>query len=204
MGTRERFGGFGGMMKEANEGENRKKPKRRVGLTLLKHYFYFTSGLQPVARVQAIEHAETVERAIGKRHFARQLLNRISRCDCYNAKPQWLCLLSFSDAHTPETADGFAKRAIGLRRAMLGCENKTKFGVQKTSAADKALARVLAVHDAVDVGEIGRFGLHKILLGIGRRAILAGSGDSIGDAFGCRRMRRQKVGSGGIYRARLL
>src|SRR5260370_34942836 len=63
------FVAFVAMIAEANEVENRKKPKRCGGLTLFNHYFYFTSGLYPVAMVQAIEPPEPVELAIGNRHF---------------------------------------------------------------------------------------------------------------------------------------
>ena len=64
------FVGFVTMIAEANGVENRQKKlrRRRGRLSLFNHYFYFAAGLQPVARVQSIEHAEAFERAVGDRH----------------------------------------------------------------------------------------------------------------------------------------
>src|SRR6516225_10351391 len=75
------------------------------------------------------------------------------------------------------------------RKALRRGKSEAQLGMEKTAAADETFARILAIDETVDVGEIGRFGLGKILPGIGRSAILAGARDCVGNALGRRRMR---------------
>ena len=61
--------------------------------------------------------------------------------------------------------------------------------MQELPPAHEALARVLAEHDAVEVGEI----LVLLALAGARSGELPRVGDRVGDAFRRRRMRRQEV-----------
>ena len=80
-------------------------------------------------------------------------------------------------------------RCIVESKTVRGGEGEAELRVQETPAADEILARVFAIDDAVDIGEVGRFGLGKILSVLGgRRPVLPGIGECIGDAFGRRRM----------------
>ena len=81
------------------------------------------------------------------------------------------------------------------RKAVRRREGEAELRVQEAPAAHKTLARVLAVDDAVNVGQIGSLRAREIPTAIGRRRpVLPRIGERIGDALGSRRMRRQKVG----------
>ena len=106
-----------------------------------------------------------------------------------------LALASFSRAQEFEAdAIGVAIAAragydpYGAVRFLTAMEHNSQLKPEQSGAinpaADKTLAGILAIDEAVDVGEIGRFGLGKILPRIGRRAILACGRDRIGDTLG--------------------
>jgi hypothetical protein len=81
---------------------------------LFSNDFYLTAGLEPVARVKPVQGAETLNRVIGNRHFAGELLHRIAWRHGDDLQAKRLCVLDFGEAHTAERADRFSKSAVGL------------------------------------------------------------------------------------------
>src|SRR6478609_10544532 len=68
-------------------------------------------------------------------------------------------------------------------------KGEAELRMQEFPSAHEALARVLAEHDAIEVGEV----LVLLALAGAGTGELAGVGDRVGDALRCRRMRRQEV-----------
>src|SRR5207248_3324584 len=107
--------------------------------SLFHHNFYFAAGFEPIAGIESIEHTETVQRAIGHGHFARELLDSIAGRDRHNAKAKRFCLLGFGNAHAAEAADRITERPIALGRAMLGSKNEA---VHVAAEADRIEPKV--------------------------------------------------------------
>src|SRR5215472_11257604 len=86
--------------------------------------FHQVAGLEALARLQAVEDAEALDLVVGRRHPARQLLDRVAATDRENPQPQRPRRLAFRQAHAAEGPDRVAKRAVDLRRHVLGGENE--------------------------------------------------------------------------------
>src|SRR5262245_45751929 len=93
-------------------------------VALFCHDFHFIARLDPVARRQAVEHAEAVDRPIMDRHAGGQPLYRIVLTDGDHAETQRFGGARFRQAHAAEAHNRVVEGLVDLRRHPLGCKDE--------------------------------------------------------------------------------
>ena len=89
---------------------------------LFNNDFNLAPRLQPVAGIEPVQSAETLDGTIGNHHFAGQFLHRIARRHRDDLQAKRLGILDFREAHAAEGADRFAENPVGFRCAMFDGE----------------------------------------------------------------------------------
>src|SRR5262245_4767506 len=106
--------------------------KRSGSSKSLHDDFDLFTGFQLIVRAEPVEHAEAVERVIGRRHAMRHFFDRIVGADCNGLQTKRPDLLALLQGHSAEGHDGFAKLQIDRRGSVLGGENKAVDVAAKT------------------------------------------------------------------------
>ena len=106
------------------DGPRPSNPARSTPRALLDHDLHFAAGFEPLARLEAVEHAEAFELAVCNRHAHGELLDGIARPDRDHLQAKRLGALDFRQAHAAEGTNRFAENAVRFGRAMLGGEDE--------------------------------------------------------------------------------
>src|SRR6266508_2946617 len=85
----------------------------------LHHDLHLVAGVHPFAGRQPVEDAESLHRAIGDHHPARQPLDRVAGPGGHHPQVQGLGRLALGQGHAAEAGDRIAERAIDLRAGAL-------------------------------------------------------------------------------------
>src|SRR5262245_14500858 len=96
-----------------------------LGGESLHRDLHLFAWLEPVVRAQSVEHAEALDRMVGRRHAVREFFHRVGLTDRNHPEAKRLDLFAFLQRHAAERHDRLAKGAIDLRRPCLCGKDET-------------------------------------------------------------------------------